>query len=80
MTTDDRHLTAVPEFIPPMTVAEVAAACGVTPAAVRNWRHQGKGPRSYRVGRRVLFDRADVAAFIDQCRAATGVGGLHPAA
>ena len=43
-----------------LTVEEVAAQLRVPAATVRYWRHQGVGPKSFKVGRRVLFDAADV--------------------
>lgn len=42
----------------------------VPAATVRYWRYVGKGPRSFRVGgRRVLYAREDVEAFIAAARA-----------
>lgn len=44
-----------------------------TPAeTVRYWRHVGKGPASFKIGRRVLYARADVEAFIAAAREAAG--------
>lgn len=38
-----------------------------TPAeTVRYWRHIGKGPRSFKVGRRVLYKRIDVQEWFDR--------------
>lgn len=67
-------------FTRPLSVVETAAVCGVTPSAVRSWRSRGIGPRSYRIGSRVLFDRADVHDWIEAQKTATSVGGIHPAA
>ena len=39
-----------------------------SPETVRYWRHEGKGPRSFKVGRRVLYAAADVEAFIAEAR------------
>lgn len=33
------------------------------------WRHANKGPKSFKVGRRVLYAREDVEAFIAAARA-----------
>lgn len=52
----DRYLTTE-------DVAEIARASAST---VRYWRHMGTGPRSARVGRRVLYRETDVAAWLDQ--------------
>lgn len=35
---------------------------------VRYWRHVGKGPKSFKIGRRVLYAREDVEAFIAEAR------------
>ena len=35
---------------------------------VRYWRHIGKGVPSFKVGRRVLYDLADVEAWISQAK------------
>ena len=45
---------------------EVAELLRTTPETVRYWRHVGKGPRSFKVGRRVLYAESDVAAWIDE--------------
>lgn len=61
---------AVTDF---MTTAEVAELLRVPAETVRYWRHVGgKGPRSFKIpgGRRVLYAREDVDAFIAEARAA----------
>lgn len=52
----------MPEY---MTTAEVAELLRTSPESVRFWRHVGKGPRSFKAGRRVLYAREDVQAWID---------------
>ena len=47
-----------------LTVEEVAAQLRVPAATVRYWRHRGVGPKSFKVGRRVLFEAADVAEWL----------------
>lgn len=51
-----------------MTTDEVADLVRVKPETVRYWRHIGTGPKSFRVGRRVLYAREDVDAFIRERR------------
>lgn len=51
-----------------MTLAEVAEVCRTTPDTVRYWRHIGKGPKSFKVGGRVLYVAAEVHAWIEQMR------------
>lgn len=53
-----------------MTTQEVATACRTSPETVRYWRHIRKGPRSFKLGRRVLYKRTDVDAWLEQCYAA----------
>jgi excisionase family DNA binding protein len=53
-----------------MTTAEVADLLRVPAETVRYWRYVGKGPKSFRVGgRRVLYAREDVEAFVAAARA-----------
>ncbi len=49
-----------------MTTAEVADYFRTSPETVRYWRHTGYGPRGRKVGRKVLYERADVEAFWKQ--------------
>ena len=51
-----------------LTTQEVAETLRTSPETVRFWRHVGKGPRSFKVGRRVLYAAEDVQAFIDAAR------------
>lgn len=53
-----------------MTTAEVADLCRTASETVRYWRHVGKGPTSFKVGRRVLYAADDVQAWIDSHRPA----------
>ena len=49
-----------------MTTVEVADLCRVAPETVRWWRYSNRGPRHLRIpgGRRVLYDVADVEAWL----------------
>jgi len=51
---------------------EVAAEFRTSPETVRYWRHAGKGPKSLKVGRRVLYAREDVEAWEREAREAAG--------
>jgi DNA-binding transcriptional MerR regulator len=51
-----------------MTTAEVADLIRTPIETVRYWRHIGKGPKSFKVGRRVLYAIEDVEAFIAEAR------------
>jgi excisionase family DNA binding protein len=48
-----------------MTTDEVAALVRVPASSVGFWRHAGKGPRSFKLGRRILYDASDVHAWIE---------------
>lgn len=51
-----------------MTTQEVGEALRTPVETVRYWRHVGKGPQSFKLGRRVLYARADVEAWIAEAR------------
>jgi excisionase family DNA binding protein len=51
-----------------LTTQEVAEILRTPSETVRYWRHVGKGPQSFKLGRRVLYDRRDVEAFIETAR------------
>ncbi len=47
-----------------MTLDEVAKERRISPATLRYWRHRGEGPKSFKLGRRVMYKRADVEAWV----------------
>lgn len=51
-----------------LTTQELAEDLRTSPETVRYWRHVGKGPKSFKVGRRVLYAREDVERFIAEAR------------
>ncbi len=51
-----------------MTTAELAAEVRAPVETVRFWRHVGKGPKSFKVGRRVLYAVEDVEAWLESAR------------
>jgi excisionase family DNA binding protein len=53
-----------------MTTKEVADLLRTPIESVRFWRHVRKGPPSFKVGRRVLYARKDVEAWIAAAREA----------
>lgn len=57
-----------------LTTSEVAEALRTPAETVRYWRHVGKGPKSFKVGRRVLYAAEDVEAFIAQARSLAKAG------
>jgi excisionase family DNA binding protein len=62
---------AEPEY---MTTAEVAELLRSPQETVRYWRHLGKGPRCFKVGRRVLYPAADVRAWLGELEASATNG------
>jgi excisionase family DNA binding protein len=48
-----------------LTITEAAELLRTPVATLRYWRHLGTGPRSFRLGRRVLYRRDDLHAWID---------------
>ena len=54
-----------------LTTVEVAELCRTSPETVRYWRNVRKGPASFKLGRRVLYELADVDAWIARAKANT---------
>jgi excisionase family DNA binding protein len=53
-----------------LTIDEAAAMLRTPVATLRYWRHLGNlGPRSFKLGRRVLYDAGDVRDWIERTRA-----------
>jgi excisionase family DNA binding protein len=57
-----------------LSIAEAAELLRAPVATLRYWRHLGTGPRSFRLGRRVLYRRDDLHAWIDHQRAKAAAG------
>lgn len=53
-----------------MTITEVAEELRTPVETIRYWRSAGKGPKSWKLGRRVLYAREDVEAFVEAARKA----------
>jgi helix-turn-helix protein len=51
-----------------LTITEAAAIVRAPIATLRYWRHLGTGPRSFRLGRRVLYRYTDLLSWINQQR------------
>jgi len=47
-----------------LTTTEVATLTRAPIGTVRHWRHHGIGPRSFRVGKRVVYRRTDVETWL----------------
>lgn len=57
-----------------LTYSEVAALLRTPESTVRYWRHMGSGPTSFKIGRRVVFKRTDVDAWLAHQQATTSSG------
>ena len=51
-----------------LTITEAAELLRAPVATLRYWRHLGTGPTSFRLGRRVVYRRDDLQAWIDARR------------
>jgi len=69
LTTRFGRIEQMPKYL---TTAEVAEALRAPVETVRYWRHVGKGPKSFKAGRRVLYREDDVLAWIESQMDAAG--------
>ena len=51
-----------------LTITEAADLVRAPVATLRYWRHLGTGPRSFRLGRRVVYRLDDLTSWIKQHR------------
>ena len=58
----DNPASREPELL---TITEAAELLRAPVATLRYWRHLGTGPRSFRLGRRVLYRSDDLRSWID---------------
>jgi hypothetical protein len=52
-----------------LTTEEVAELCRTSPESVRFWRYSGKGAKSFKCGRRVLYPKAEVELWLAELQA-----------
>ena len=65
----------MPQLITP---SDAAILLCVSPATLRKWRWEGKGPKFIKIGRKVAYRDSDINAFIDsQVRCSTSDLGTH---
>jgi DNA-binding transcriptional MerR regulator len=57
-----------------LTIGEAAEIVRAPVATLRYWRHLGTGPRSFRLGRRVVYRALDLQTWIDSQHDAEGSG------
>ena len=58
----DHTASREPELL---TIIEAAELLRAPVATLRYWRHLGTGPRSFRLGRRVLYRSDDLRSWVD---------------
>ncbi|MBE7190389.1 helix-turn-helix domain-containing protein [Jatrophihabitans endophyticus] len=51
-----------------LTITEAAHIVRAPVATLRYWRHLGTGPRSFRLGRRILYRHDDLVSWINEQR------------
>jgi len=61
-----------------LTIAEAADLIRTPVATLRYWRHLGIGPRSFRLGRHVMYLKADFYEWIESQAASTGGSRRSP--
>lgn len=61
-----------------LKLADAAATMGVAEHTLRAWRAQGRGPEGFKVGRRVMYRREVVAAWLAEQEAATSSNTSRP--
>jgi excisionase family DNA binding protein len=59
-----------------LPLKQAASYLGIQEQTLRIWRHENRGPKSYRIGSRVYFDREDLDAFIAVEKVKTARGGI----
>lgn len=59
-----------------LSTTEASNYTGIPASTLRYWRHNHTGPASYSIGARVVYDLADLDAWIAEQKAATVRGGV----
>jgi len=58
-----------------LSTDEAAIELGVQPSTLRTWRYRQKGPESYRLGGRVVYDSDKIEAYREREKARSLRGG-----
>lgn len=56
---------SMPQIEKLIRVPEVAELTGISEDTLRHWRSRGTGPRSARLGRRIVYRESEVVAWIE---------------
>jgi excisionase family DNA binding protein len=57
-----------------LTLDEVSEHLRVPVGTLRRWHVEGRGPKSFHVGRRIVVKETDLAAWLDEQYAGAGAG------
>lgn len=57
-----------------LTTADLAKRYKTAESTIRYWKHMGKGPRGFRIGRHTLYDPAEVDRYDAEQKAQQGGG------
>jgi prophage regulatory protein len=60
-----------------LSALQLERLTGTKASTWRYWAHVRTGPKSFKLGRRRVWKRADVLAWIAAQEAGTGVGGIQ---
>jgi excisionase family DNA binding protein len=55
-----------------MTIPQLCEYLNVEVSTVYMWRTRGRGPRGFRVGKKILFRQTDVVAWLEEQRRRSG--------
>lgn len=64
---------------PLLNINELAEYLGVPVSTIYDWRTNGKGPRAYRFGKRIMFGVTDIHAWMDTMREPSPGAASFPA-
>ncbi|WP_213572465.1 helix-turn-helix domain-containing protein [Rhodococcus sp. USK13] len=59
-----------------LTTKQVSEQTGIAAATLRYWRHVGTGPASFALGKRIVYKRSALLAWLAAQEAATTRGGV----
>lgn len=50
----------------PLTIDDVSGEYGIPMGTLRHWRTNSTGPKSFKIGRRVVYRREDIDSWIQE--------------
>lgn len=64
----NQHQPSLHGLEPLLNIDELAGYLGVPVSTIYDWRTNGKGPRAYRFGKRIMFGITDIRTWMDAMR------------